>query len=164
MAKETIDALVEGGQADGGPPLGPALGPLGVNIGEVVSKINEKTSNYSGMTVPVEVIVDDETGEFEVEVGSPPTTAMIKNELGLEKGSSSKEDAPVADLSISQLVKIAESKKDSILAKNKKKAVKEVLGACLSMGVYAEGKDPREVQLEIDEGKYDDQLEDDEQW
>lgn len=159
MAEETIEALVEGGQADGGPPLGPALGPLGVNIGEVVSKINEETSDYAGMTVPVEVIVDEDTGEFEVEVGSPPTSAMIRNELGIEKGSSSKEDAPVGDLSVSQLVKIAKSKEGSILAKNKKKAVKEVLGTCLSMGVYAEGKDPREVQREVEEGKYDDQLE-----
>lgn len=159
---EEIEALVEGGQASAGPPLGPALGPLGINVGEVVSEINKETSRYEGMTIPVKVIVDEETGDFEVEVGSPPTSALIKNELGIDKGSGSEEDAPVGDLSIQQLIEIAESKKGSILAKNKKRAVKEVLGACVSMGVYAEGKDSKKIQQEIDKGKYDDQLEGDE--
>lgn len=156
---EEIEALVEGGQASAGPPLGPALGPLGINVGEVVSAINEKTSEYEGMTVPVKVIVDEDSGEFDIEVGSPPTTALIKNELGIEKGGGNPEDTPVGDLSIPQLIDIGQKKKGSILAKNKKKAVKEVLGSCVSMGVHAEGKDPRKVQREIEEGKYDDQLE-----
>lgn len=161
MPEETVEALVEGGQASAGPPLGPALGPLGINVGEVVSEINEKTSDYEGMTVPVEVIVDKKSGDFEVEVGSPPTAALIRNELGIDRGAGSVEEAPVGDLSISQLLKIAERKKGSILAKNKKKAVKEILGACVSMGVSAEGEDPREVQREIEKGKHDDQLEGD---
>lgn len=159
MAEETIEALVEGGQASAGPPLGPALGPLGINVGEVVSEINKETSDYRGMTVPVKVIVDEETGGFEVEVGSPPTAALIRNELGIDKGAGDPEEAPVGDLSVSQALKIAKSKSGSILAKNNKRAVKEVFGTCVSMGVNAEGKDPREVQKEIDEGKYDDQLE-----
>jgi len=159
MGEETIEALVEGGQASAGPPLGPVLGPLGINVGEVVSEINEKTSDYEGMTVPVKVVADEESGNFEIEVGSPTTAALIKNELEIEKGAGSPEEAPVEDISISQLVKIAEKKEGSILAKNKKKAVKEVLGACVSMGVYAEGKEPQELQREIEEGKYDDQLE-----
>lgn len=159
MGEETIEALVEGGQASAGPPLGPALGPLGINVGEVVSEINEKTSDYEGMTVPVKVVVDEESGDFEIEVGSPPTAALIRNELGIEKGAGSPEEVPVGDISISQLIRIAEKKEGSILAKNKKKAVKEVLGACVSMGVHAEGKEPQELQREIEEGKYDDQLE-----
>lgn len=159
MGEETIEALVEGGQASAGPPLGPALGPLGINVGEVVSEINKKTSDYEGMTVPVKVVVDEESGDFEIEVGSPPTAALIRNELGIEKGAGSPEEVPVGDISISQLIKIAEKKEGSILAKNKKKAVKEVLGACVSMGVYAKGKEPQELQREIEEGKYDDQLE-----
>lgn len=161
MAKQTIEVLVEGGQASAGPPLGPALGPMGINVGEVVSEINGKTSDYEGMTIPVKVIADEESGEFEIEVGSPPTAALIKNELGIDKAAGSPEETPAGDLSISQLIKIAEKKKGSILAKNKKKAVKEILGACVSMGIYAEGKDPREVQREIEDGKYDDQIGDD---
>ncbi len=156
---EEIEALVDGGQASAGPPLGPALGPLGINVGEVVSAINKETSKYEGMTVPVKVIVDEESGEFEIEVGSPPTTALIRNELGIDKGASSLEDTPAGDLSISQLLSIAEKKEGSILAKNKKKAVKEVVGTCVSMGIYVEGMDPREAVQEIEDGKFDDQLE-----
>ncbi len=159
MAEETIEALVEGGQASAGPPLGPALGPLGINVGEVVSEINKKTAEYEGMTVPVTVIVDEDSGDFEIEVGSPPTTALIRNTLGIEKGADDREDAPAGDLSVEQALDIAQKKEGSILAKNKKKAVKEVIGTCVSMGIQAEGKDPREVQREIEEGKYDDQLE-----
>lgn len=159
MGEETIEALVEGGQASAGPPLGPALGPLGINVGEVVSEINEKTSDYEGMTVPVKVVVDEESGNFEIEVGSPPTAALIRNELEIESGAGGPEEVPVGDISIPQLVKIAKKKEDSMLAKSKKKAVKEVLGACVSMGVYAEGKEPQELQREIEEGKYNDQLE-----
>lgn len=159
MAEETIEALVEGGQASAGPPLGPALGPLGINVGEVVSEINKKTSDYEGMTVPVEVVVDEESGDFEINVGSPTTSALIKNELGIDKGAGSPEEAPVADLSISQLFSIARKKKGTILAKNVKKAAKEVLGSCVSMGISADGKDPQKVQKEIEEGKYDDQIE-----
>lgn len=159
MAEETIEALVEGGQASAGPPLGPALGPLGINVGEVVSEINKKTADYEGMTVPVKVIVDEESGNFEIEVGSPPTTALIRNALGIDKGADDREDAPVGDLSIEQALDIAQKKENSILAKNKKMAAKEIIGTCVSMGVQVEGKDPREVQREIEDGKYDDQLE-----
>ncbi len=158
MSEETVEALVEGGEASAGPPLGPALGPLGINVGEVVSEVNKRTSDYKGMTVPVKVTVDEESGNFDVEVGSPPTTALIKNELGIDKGAGSPEEPSVGDLSISQVLGIAKKKESSTLAKNEKKAAKEVLGACVSMGVTAEGKDPRKVQEEIEEGKYDDQL------
>ena len=68
MAKEKIDVLVEGGKATAAPPLGPALGPLGVNIGEVVGTINEKTKAFAGMKVPVKVTVDSDTKEFDIEV------------------------------------------------------------------------------------------------
>jgi len=161
MAEE-IDALVEGGEASAGPPLGPALGPLGVNVGEVVSRINEETSGYQGMEVPVKVIVDEDSGEFDIEVGSPPTTALIKNKLGIEKGGGAPEDTPVGDLSVEQASEIADSKRSDLLAKNLKKATKEVVGSCVSMGVHVEGKTPEEVIQEIEEGKYDDQLEGDE--
>ena len=65
MAKETIETLIEGGKASAAPPLGPALGPLKVNIGQVVADINKKTADFKGMKVPVKVIVDTKTKEFE---------------------------------------------------------------------------------------------------
>ena len=66
MATQTIEQLVEGGKATAAPPLGPALGPLGVNIGQVVAEINKKTESFKGMQVPVKVIVDGDTKEFSI--------------------------------------------------------------------------------------------------
>ncbi len=157
--KKVIEALVNGGQATAGPPLGPALGPLGVNVLAVANKINELTKSYSGMKVPVKIAVDTETKEFEVSVGVPTTSALIVSELGVEKGSGTPKTQKIGNLSLEQIVKIAKIKQTSLLAKNLKKAVKEVLGSCVTMGVLVEEKDPREVQKEIDEGKYNEILE-----
>ena len=71
--KKSISALVSGGEANAGPPLGPAMGPMGVNVLQVVNTINEKTKDFPGMKVPVKVEVDTETKKFTVEVGIPPT-------------------------------------------------------------------------------------------
>ena len=157
--KKTIEALVPGGQATAGPPLGPALGPLGVNVMAIVNKINELTKDFGGMKVPVKIIVDVDTKEFEIEVGTPTTSALIVKELGIEKGSGDPGKQKVGNLTIQQVIKIAKMKRQELLAKNLKKAAKEVLGSCVSMGVTVEGKDPREVQREIDEGKYDELFE-----
>ncbi|RJS79982.1 50S ribosomal protein L11 [Candidatus Bathyarchaeota archaeon] len=153
--KKVIELLVSGGQATAGPPLGPALGPLGVNVLAVVNKINELTKDYGGMKVPVKVTVDPETKEFEVEVGTPTTSALIVSELKIEKGSATPNTQKVGNLTLEQVLKIAKLKRPELLSKTLKAAAKEVLGSCVSMGVTVEGKDPREVQKEIDEGKYD---------
>jgi len=155
VEKKTIDALVSGGQATAGPPLGPALGPLGVNVLAIVNKINELTKDYAGMKVPVKIVVDPETKEFEVTVGTPTTSALIVSALKIEKGSGNPKDEKVGDLTMPQVVSLAKKKRPELLAKSLKLAAKEVLGSCVSMGVTVEGKDPREVQREIDEGKYD---------
>ena len=84
---KVVESLVNGGQATAGPPLGPALGPLGVNVLSIVNKINEMTNQYAGMKVPVKIIVDTETKSFEVSVGIPTTSALIVSELGVKKGS-----------------------------------------------------------------------------
>jgi len=153
--KKTVEALVSGGQATAGPPLGPALGPLGVNVLAIVNRINEITENYSGMKVPVKIVVNVETKEFEVSVGTPTTSALIVSELGVKKGSGVPNTEKIGDLSIEKVVHIAKVKGTELLAKNLKAAAKEVLGSCVSMGVTVEGKDPREIQKEIDEGKHD---------
>jgi len=151
---QVVETLVEGGKATPGPPLGPALGPLGVNIPAVVAAINEKTKDFAGMKVPVKVIVDPKTKEFEIEVGTPPTSALILRELGVEKGSSDAKNSSVGNLTMEQVVKIARMKRDGMLASSMRSAVKEVLGTCVSVGVTVEGKHPKEVQKEVDEGKY----------
>ena len=154
-SKKVVEALVEGGQATAGPPLGPALGPLGVNVLAIVNKINEFTKDYAGMKVPVKVSVDTETKAFEVTVGTPTASALIVSELKVGKGSGSPKTQKVGNLSMEQLVKIAKMKRMQLLSTDTKRAVKEILGTCVSMGVTVEDKDPREVQKEIDEGKHD---------
>ncbi|MEM3596814.1 MAG: 50S ribosomal protein L11 [Candidatus Bathyarchaeia archaeon] len=153
--KKIVELLVSGGQATAGPPLGPALGPLGVNVMAIVNKINELTKDYAGMKVPVKVAVDPETKAFEVSVGTPTTSALIVSELKIEKGSGAPKTQKVGNLTMEQVIRIAKIKRHELLAKTLKGAVKEVLGSCVSMGVTVDGKDPKEVQAEIDEGKYD---------
>ena len=153
--KKVVEAIVNGGQANAGPPLGPALGPLGVNIVAIVNKINEVTKDYAGMKVPVKVSVDPEDKSFDVTVGTPTSSALIVAELKIEKGSGTPNSAKVGDLSMDQMVRIAKIKAPQLLSSTIKDATKELLGTCVSIGVTVEGKDPREVQKEIDAGTYD---------
>jgi len=157
--KKTIEALISGGQATAGPPLGPALGPLGVNVLAIVNKINEVTKYFAGMKVPVKITVNTETKEFEVTVGTPTTSALIVSELKIEKGSGTPKTEKAGDLTMEQLIRVAKVKQSKVLARNLKASVKEILGSCVSMGVTVEGKDPKDVQKEIDQGKYDELLE-----
>jgi large subunit ribosomal protein L11 len=153
--KKTVELLVSGGQANAGPPMGPALGPLGINIMAVVNKINELTKDYAGMKVPVKVSVDTEDKTFEVSIGVPTASALIVSELKIEKGSGTPNTAKVGDLTMEQVTRIARIKRPELLAPTLKAAAKEVLGTCVSIGVTVEGKDPREVQKEIDAGSYE---------
>ncbi len=153
--KKIVEALIDGGKATAGPPLGPVLGPLGVNVLQIVNKINELTKAYAGMKVPVKIIVDVELKSFEVEVGVPTTSALIVKELGIEKGSSASKTQKAGNLSMEQVARIASMKMPGSYANSVKAAVKEVLGTCLSMGVTVESREPAEVRREVDEGKWD---------
>lgn len=153
----TVEALVDGGKATAGPPLGPALGPTGVNTGEVLAKINEKTKAFSGMKVPVKVIINDDK-TFDVKVGTPPMSALIKSELGLASGSSNARTTKVANMTLDQAKKIADMKEDSLLGATQKARVLEVAGNCVSVGVTIDGKDPKVFQKDVKAGVYDDQF------
>ncbi len=154
MATESIETLVEGGKATAAPPLGPALGPLGVNIGQVISEINKKTGEFKGMQVPVKIAVNKETKEFSVTVGTPPVSALVKKEAGIEKGSGNPLQDKVADIKIEQAIKISKMKVDSLLGRTPVARVKEVIGTCGSMGVLVEGNDYKTVLREIEGGKF----------
>jgi large subunit ribosomal protein L11 len=158
VENKSVELLVAGGQATAGPPLGPALGPLGVNIMQIVNKINELTKDYAGMKVPVKISVNPEDKSFEVTVGVPTSSALIVSELKIEKGSGTPNSAKVGDLKVDQIVRIAKIKRPELLAKTLKGAAKEIMGTCVSIGVTVEDKDPREVQKEVDEGNFDDML------
>jgi large subunit ribosomal protein L11 len=146
-----LKVIVPGGKATPGPPLGPAIAPLGVNVGQLVAKLNEKTKAFEGIEVPVKIIVKaDKT--FDIEVGTPAVPALLKKELGTDKGAGTK-DATCGDLGLDKIIKVAKMKKDALMANSDAALVNQVLGTCVSMGATVEGKKPQEVQKEILSGK-----------
>ena len=153
--EKIIPLLVAGGQANAGPPLGPSLAPLGLNVMAIVNDINEKTKEYSGMRVPVKIIVQVSKKTFEVEVGIPTSSALLAKALGVEKGSGTPNSEKVGNLNMDQLVKIANTKIDQSYATTIQSAVKELLGTCVSMGITVENKEPKDLFAEINDGKWD---------
>ncbi|RPJ50038.1 MAG: 50S ribosomal protein L11 [Methanobacteriota archaeon] len=154
---EVVEVLVSGGKATAGPPLGPALGPLGINVKAVVDEINRKTAEFNGMQVPVKVVVDEKKA-FTIDVGVPPTTALIMKEVGVEKGSGTPNTAVVGDLPLDAAIRIARMKMDSMLSYELKTATKEVVGTCVSMGVTVGGRAPKEMLKAISAGEFDGML------
>jgi len=153
--KKSISALVSGGEASAGPPLGPALGPMGINVLQVVNTINEKTKEFHGMKVPVKVDVDPDTKKFNVEVGVPPTTALIAKEANISKGSGTAGKDFVGNISMEAIVKIAKMKIDISYATSLKSSVKEIIGSCVSSGIKVEDKPAREIYPDLIAGKFD---------
>lgn len=158
MSKEKIELMVEGGKAVANATVGQTLGPLKINIADVLSKINEKTASFKGMKVPVKVIVDTTTKDIDIEVGSPPVTELVKKELKIEKGAGEPDKNKIANIAIEQVIKIAKMKQDSMFANSLKAAVKSVIGSCGSIGILIEGKTAVEINPEIDAGKYDNEI------
>jgi large subunit ribosomal protein L11 len=152
---EILEVLVDGGKASAGPPLGPALGPMGVNIMDVVKEVNDKTKAFEGMKVPVKLTIDTKKKTFIIDVGTPPTSALVMKELGLEKGSSSPRTIKIGDLTIEMVKRIVAMKGESLFGENEKARVNEVAGTCVSMGVNIDGKDPKEFQRDLNQGMYD---------
>src|SRR2546428_812868 len=152
---ERLNVLVDGGKATPGPPLGPALGPLGVNIVEILKAINEKTKSFEGMKVPVTLLVDPKTKAFTIEVGTPPTSALIAKELKIEKGSGDAGKTRVGNLSLAQAIKVANMKADAMQGKSLKARVLEVVGTAVSMGATVEGEPSKELSKDIHSGQFD---------
>jgi len=155
---QKISSLVTGGGASAGPPLGPALGPLGVNIMEVIKAINEKTKDFEGMKVPVTVLVDPDTKKWDIEVGIPSAAALILKEAGIQKGTGASGTEWVGDVTIEIIAKIANTKLEKSYASSLKSVAKTIIGTCLTLGIKVEGKTPKEITAEITEGKWDEKL------
>jgi large subunit ribosomal protein L11 len=156
--KETVNLIVKGGAASAGPPLGPALAGKGINIGQVVKDINAKTAAMAGMDVPVKVVVDPAAKSYEIQVGLPPSSALLKKEASLEKGSGAAGKKIVSVLAIEHIIKVAQVKGEAMLGSTLKNKVKELLGTCVSLGIRVEGKDPRAVIKEVNAGIYDKEI------
>ena len=156
--KQTISSLVTGGEASAGPPLGPALGPMGVNILQIISAINEQTKEFQGMKIPVTVVVDADTKKWEIEVGIPSASALLLKEAGIQKGSGTSGTEWVGEVSADMIAKIAKVKLETSYANSLKSVAKQIVGTCVSLGIKVEGKTPKEFTAEINEGKWDSKL------
>jgi len=156
--KQTISSLVTGGEASAGPPLGPALGPMGVNILQIISAINEQTKEFKGMKIPVSVSVDSDTKKWEIEVGIPSASALLLKEAGIQKGSGTSGTEWVGEVSADMISKIAKVKLETSYASSLKSVAKQIVGTCVSLGIKVEGKTPKEFTAEINEGKWDSKL------
>jgi large subunit ribosomal protein L11 len=152
MPETIIGGLIPGGKATAGPPFGPALGPLGVNIGKIIEEINDKTKAFDGINVPVKVIVDTATKSYKVEVGMPPTSALILKEIGIKLGAKAKGEI-VGNLTLAQAKNVVNAKDTKLYGKTMASKVNQVLGTCKSMGVTCEGQDPRVMIKKINSGE-----------
>jgi large subunit ribosomal protein L11 len=158
MGEQKVLALVTGGAASAGPPLGPALGPLGVNIMEVIKAINDETKDFEGMKVPVTVVVDSDTKKYEIEIGIPSAAALIMKEAGIQKGSGVSGTEWVGDVTMDGIVKVANTKLEKSYASSLKSVAKTIIGTCVALGVKIEGKTPKEITAEINQGKWDEKF------
>ena len=154
---ETVEALVNAGKASAGPPLGPSLGPSGVNVKQVIDEINSKTKAMEGMRVPVKVKVADDKS-FTIEVGTPPASSLIKKVLGIAKGSGEAGTVVAADMKLDQVITVAKQKGPGLTGGDIKAMASEILGVAKSMGLTCEGKDPKEIQASIKSGELDDRF------
>jgi len=152
MGDVTINGLVEGGKATSGPPFGPALGPLGVNINNIVADINKQTAPFAGIKVPVKVIVDPTTKNYRIEIGSPPTSALILKEIGVQKGGKTKEEV-AGNITIEQLKNVATAKDKTLYGKSLTEKVIQVVGTCKSMNITVEGMPARDAIAKIKAGE-----------
>ena len=137
MAKEVavkIKLQASGGKATPAPPIGPALGQHGVNIGQFVSQFNERTKDMNGMTVPVVISVYADKS-FTFEVKSPPAAVLIKQAAEIAKGSGVPNKEKVGTITWEQARKIAETKFKDLNAYDLDQAAKIIAGTARSMGV-----------------------------
>lgn len=153
-----IKLLAEGGAMKPGPALSQKLGPAGIPVNQVIQKVNEATSDFQGLKVPVELDINLKTKKFEVKIFSPPVSELLKKELGIQKGSGAQLKIQVANASIEQVILVAKTKMQNLLCKDLKSAVKIVVGTCASLGILIENKSAKEIEKDIDEGKYDKEI------
>ncbi len=153
-----IKLLIDGGDMKPGPAIAQQLGPIGINIGQVISKVNEATKEFKGMKVPVKLDINEKTKDFTVETSSPPTSELLKKELNLEKGTSDHRNIKVGNASIEDVIKITKIKYPNMLEKDFKTAVKSILGTCASIGILVENQGPNELIHKIDSGRFEKEI------
>lgn len=156
--KMKVKLIVDGGAMAPGPAVAQQLGPMGINLGKVIADVNVATKGFAGMKVPVEIDVDGKTKTYVITVNSPPMAELIKKEAGLEKGSGAALTTKVANIPFERIVFVARTKMPGLLAKDLKAAVKLAVGSCVSLGILIDNKEAKDIEKDIDAGKYDNEI------
>ena len=139
--KAKVKLQVPGGQATPAPPVGPALGQHGVNIGEFVSRFNERTKDTQGILIPVIVTIYTDN-KFDFITKKPPASALLKRAAEIAKGSATPGREKVSTITREKLIEIARTKMDDLNASNLESAVKIIEGTARSMGIEIQGDKP----------------------
>ncbi len=140
MAKKVskkIKLVIAAGKATPAPPVGTALGPAGINIGEFVKQFNDATRAMEGL-VPADITVYDDRS-FDFVLKTPPASSLIKKALGIEKGAGKTPSQKVGTITRKQLEEIAQIKMVDLNANDLDAAVNIIAGQCRSMGVEVKG-------------------------
>ncbi len=153
-----IKLLVEGGKMSPGPAVAQQLGPMGINMGKVISDVNEATQEFKGVTLPVHLTVNPDTKEVSIKVLSPPTSELIKKELGVAKASGARLKQRVGNLAIEQVISVSKAKHDAMLSNDFMATIKSVIGTCQALGVLIENKETKEIMQDIEEGKFTEEI------
>jgi large subunit ribosomal protein L11 len=135
---KVVKVQATGGAASPAPPLGPALGQAGVDIGAFIAKFNAATQDRKGQTLPVQVTVYEDRS-FEFIVKSPPASVLIRQELGVEKGSGEPSRTKVGTITKEQVKKIAQQKLADLNTRDLEAAMRMIEGTARNMGVVVEG-------------------------
>lgn len=141
MAKEVkaqVKIQVTGGQATPAPPVGTALGPHGVNIGQFVMQFNEKTRDMMGVTIPVIITVYNDRS-FEFVMKSPPAAVLLKQAAKIAKGANNAKTQKVGSVTMDQVKDIAQKKFNDLNAPNLDHAARIIAGTARSMGIEVVG-------------------------
>ena len=139
QVKAVIKLLVTGGQANPAPPVGPALGQHGVNIGEFVKQFNDRTKKMMGVPLPVVITVYGDRS-FTFITKQPPASVLIRQAAGLAKGSAAPNKEKVGKITVAQLRAIAEQKMVDLNAGSVEAAMRIIAGTARSMGVEISGE------------------------
>ncbi|MCD6324522.1 MAG: 50S ribosomal protein L11 [Desulfurococcales archaeon] len=158
MAWKTVRAKVKGGQASQAPPLGPALNQYGLDVGKVIDEINEMTKGFEGEEVTVNIYVNTDTKEYRIEVKSPSTTSLLLKAAGASKPSGDPAHNKVGNISLEDAIKVTLLKKYDLTAKTLKAGLKSILSTAATIGLTVDGKEPKEVVKEVEEGMHDELL------
>ncbi len=154
MGIRVITIKTRGGKLAENPQLD-QLEKIGLNIEELIEKINKKTEIYKDFDITVRIVVDEDTKEYDIEIKPPSTTSILLSKVGAREPSGDPAHKKIGDLSMEDIIEVALMKKPVLNTKSLRSAVKVIIGSARSIGITIEGKDGKQVTREVDEGLYD---------